>query len=101
MHAPICIFILVSFKNLNNDAFKTAKHFIYSPVSITAKWKKYPTLCYYSKTIDLGGGGGSMLLCLKDIRLLVEKSKSCFPYHHWSCPRSKSLLYVAQHHSFA
>lgn len=46
-------------------------------------------------------GVGSMLLCLKDIRLLVEKSKSCFPYHHWSCPRSKSLLYVAQHRSFA
>lgn len=50
-----CIFILVSFKNLKKEAFTTAQHFIHSPVSITARWKKYQTLRYYSKTTDLGG----------------------------------------------
>lgn len=64
-----CNFILVSFKNLRKEAFTTAKHFIHNPVSITARWKKYQTVCYHSKTTDLGGGREVCCLVLKRLAL--------------------------------
>lgn len=54
MHSSICMFVIVYIKNLKNEAFTTAKHSMYSKGSITTKWQKYQTVCYYYKTIALG-----------------------------------------------
>lgn len=95
-----------------NEAFTTAEHPMLPFMSQNhSSVEKNTKLCYYSKTTALKSKKNQKqqqqqnLCCLVSgglvLKLQAEASSSVAPYHHWSCPRSKSLLYVAQHHSSA
>lgn len=89
-----------------NEAFATAKQptlpFISQNHSDAEKYKTMLLFPNYSTQLTRKNknpccliSGGLVL------KLQAEASSSVASYHHWSCPRSKSLLYVAQRHSFA
>lgn len=74
-------------------------------VRITVMQKKYKTMLlfpnYSTQLTTKNKNPCCLVLGGLVLKLQAEASSSVASYHHWSCPRSKSLLYVAQRHSFA